>query len=577
MRLRAPAHGGLGRLGLLLILVASLGTWSTPARGAGECLTQEPEGRAYRVILCIEQPASGASLTGMVPASATVTVEGAQLGVRSLVFYLDDAYLLTDFEEPFEFVIPSERFVDGPHTLAFEAFLRDDLLTERASVAVTFSNGTITPPLNTNRFEPRAPAPVPGKPYVVAAVGDGAGGEATATRVTDLIKSWDPSMMLYLGDVYEKGTPTEFLNWYGTESVGYGQFRAITNPTIGDHEFVDDKAPGYFDYWDNVPFYYSFDAAGWHFVSLDATGHSASAASDGAQYQWLEADLRAHAGECTLAFFHRPVFSIGPHRSSSSSSSFSMRPIWSLLRAHSVALVLTGNDHDYQRWQPLDGEGNPDPDGVIEMVVGTGGHGIRGFAGSDPRMVAGSDSPDQAYGALRLQLGPRGAAFAFQNIAQTVLDEGAFACPGTAPDAAPPSAPGDLAASVSSPTRAALSWTAATDDALVTTYVIERDGTEIGRTDSMTTGFEDRTLQPQGTYAYSVRAVDIAGNLSDPDNATVTTPALATVRPIAFPSISSAPEDVAAGDGPPAWLLVVGGGALIAAFVVFLRPRRAIG
>ena len=267
----------LGRIGLLFFLVAliaNLATWSSPARGADDCMTQEPAGRSYRVILCFAQPANGTSISGMAQVSATVTVEGAQLAVRSVVFYLDGVYVLTDFEAPYEFVLPSARFVDGQHSLDFEATLRDDLLTERASVAVIFRNDTKSPPVNTKEFVPRAPAAAPGRPYVVAAVGDGAGGEAASTRVTDLIKSWDPTMMLYLGDVYEQGTPTEFLNWYGTPDKLYGQFRDITNPTIGDHEFEAGKAPGYFDYWDNVPYFYSFDAAGWHFVSIDATGHS---------------------------------------------------------------------------------------------------------------------------------------------------------------------------------------------------------------------------------------------------------------------------------------------------------------
>ena len=570
MKWRARAHRRVGRIGLLFLLIATLGIRSTPARGVDDCVTQEPEGKPYRVILCIEQPAGGASVSGTQQVSMSVTVEGAQLGVRSIVTYLDDAYLLTDFEEPYEFVLPSERFVDGAHSLEFEAVLRDDLLTERASVALTFSNGTTSPPQNTNRFAPRTPPAVPGKPLIVAAVGDGAGGEAASVHVTDLIKSWDPAMMLYLGDVYEQGTPTEFLNWYGTETELYGQFRDITNPTIGDHEFEEGKAPGYFDYWDNVPFYYSFDAAGWHFVSIDATGHSGGLDSDGAQYQWLDADLRAQDGECILAFFHSPVFSIGPHGDTSS-----MRQIWSLLRAHSVAVALAGNDHEYQRWEPLDAYGNPDQGGVIGMVIGTGGHAIRGFAGSDPRMLAGFDDPDQAYGALRLQLGPRGAAFAFENIAQTVLDEGAFACPGTDLDAAPPAAPGEITASASGPTRAELSWSAAVDDTVVTSYIIERDGIEIARTDSMTTGYGDRTLQPEGTYSYSVRAVDLAGRESEPTTTTVTTPSLATVRPIssAPASGSAAPQDSPLGEGPPVWLVAIGAAA-IATVALLLRPRR---
>jgi hypothetical protein len=571
MTWHAAARIRLGQLGLLLALLANVTTFSAPVRGADDCLTQEPGGRAYRVVLCIAKPVGGASVSGAVAVSASVTVEGALLGVRSVVFYLDDAYLLTDFEAPYEFVLPSDRFVDGPHALALEATLRDDLVTDRTSISLTFSNGITAPPQNHGQFVPRAPTGVAGRPFIVAAVGDGAGGETASLQVTDLIKGWDPALLLYLGDVYEQGTPTEFLNWYGTRSEFYGQFREITNPTIGDHEFEGGKAPGYFDYWDNVPLFYSFDAGGWHFVSVDATGHSGSTDSDGPQYRWLDADLAAHTGSCILVFFHRPVFSIGPHGDTGS-----MRHIWALLRAHSVALVLSGNDHEYQRWEPLDADGNPDPDGVIEMVVGTGGHAIKGFAGSDPRMVAGFDDPRQAYGALRLQLGPRGAAFAFENVAQTTLDGGAFACPGSAPDAAPPSVPTNLAAAATGPTRATLSWAAASDDSLLTGYIIERDGTEVARTDSMTTTYEDRTLQPEGSYAYSVRSLDIAGNESERTRVTVATSALATVRPIASIPASGGGEldGTADGQGPSAWLVIaIAVALLVGAAAVLMRAR----
>jgi hypothetical protein len=193
-------------------------------------------------------------------------------------------------------------------------------------------------------------------------------------------------------------------------------------------------------------------------------------------------------------------------------------------------------------------------------------------------MLAGFDDPDQAYGALRLQLGPRGAAFAFENIAQTVLDEGAFACPGTDPDAAPPAAPGEITANATGPTRAELSWSPAVDDTVVTSYVIERDGTEIARADSMSTRYQDRALQPEGTYSYAVRAVDLVGNESEPATTTVTTPSLATVRPLssAPASGSATPQEGPLDDGPPAWLLAIIAAAVISGGVLLLRPRRSV-
>lgn len=99
-------------------------------------------------------------------------------------------------------------------------------------------------------YTPYAPAS-PAQLFVVAATGDGASGEAPA--VADEIATRDPSMMLYLGDVYEKGTYTEFSNWYGTPTTYFGKFRSITNPVIGNHEYENGVAPGYFEYWNMDP------------------------------------------------------------------------------------------------------------------------------------------------------------------------------------------------------------------------------------------------------------------------------------------------------------------------------------
>ena len=85
--------------------------------------------------------------------------------------------------------------------------------------------------------------------------------------MVNLISSWNPNLFLYLGDVYENGRPMEFDNWYGKPGAAgtYGQFHSITDPAIGNHEYVGSDISGYEWYWNNVPHYYSYDAGGWHF------------------------------------------------------------------------------------------------------------------------------------------------------------------------------------------------------------------------------------------------------------------------------------------------------------------------
>ena len=110
----------------------------------------------------------------------------------------------------------------------------------------------------------------------------------------------------------------EFFNWYGGQTNNFGTFKSITNPTIGNHEYsASSTAAGYFDYWDNIPNYYSYNAGGWHFISLNSNRTRIGIDSTSAQYQWLQQDLAANSQACTIVYYHHPLFNIGPEGSTS--------------------------------------------------------------------------------------------------------------------------------------------------------------------------------------------------------------------------------------------------------------------
>jgi hypothetical protein len=523
--------GPLRRLAIVFLaggalLVAGLAS-VLPAAAAPGCTTSTTAG--YEVIVCITAPSDGASLSGNVTVTATVSVTGTNPGVRRMVFGLGGQYLLTDYQSPYTFVLPTAKFVDGQPALTVYAIMRDGFESSPASIHVTFGNGITQPPVNTNTFQPSSGTqPAPGQPFVLAVTGDGASGEANALGVTDMLASWDPNLFLYTGDVYEKGAPTEFFNWYGTSSTYFGRLKSVTNPTIGNHEFEAGVAPGYFDYWDNIPNYYSVDAGGWHVVVLNSNSQFGQFGPGSPQYQWLNADLLANQLPCTLVAFHHPVYSVGPQGNTPA-----MNDIWKLLVDRGADVVLTGHDHSYQRWQPLDRNGNVDPTGITQFVVGSGGHAIQSFVRTDPRLAVGADSAPAAYGALRMELNAGGAAYRYEGYkGPTVLDSGALTCSGAAQDTTPPSVPAGLAGSATSSNSVDLSWSASTDNVGVVGYDVKRDGpggqviTPIGTQ----TTFTDTSVSPASTYTYAVRARDLAGNPSDwSSSVDVTTPAVSTV------------------------------------------------
>ncbi|HSM38313.1 MAG TPA: right-handed parallel beta-helix repeat-containing protein, partial [Candidatus Limnocylindrales bacterium] len=440
---------------------------TTPPPAGNACTDSSPNSGGYTVTVCITSPASGASLVGDTQVTATVSVNGSSPGLRKMIFWLGSDYLLTDYQAPFTFTLETTRWADGQRTLLAEAHMRDGFVSDPGAVSTLFANGISQPPPNTGQWTPtQGTAPALGQPFVFAAVGDGADGSINAGRVTDLIASWNPNMFSYVGDVYERGTATEFTNWYGIDT-NYGRFRSITNPVIGNHENLDPNSAGYFDYWDNAPNYYSVDAAGWHLLFIDSTGTFGQTSPSSQQYQWIAADLAANQSPCTMAIYHHPAYTIAP--SYNSGDPGRVQPIWTLLANNGVDVVINGHDHDYQRWMPMDGSGTVTPGGTTEFVVGTGGHGIQGFVRSDSRVAAGFDTSPAAFGALRMELNSAGAAYQFIDVDGIVLDSGSLQCAGSA-DTEPPSVPTNLVASATSSAAVDLSWTGSIDNIGVTAY-----------------------------------------------------------------------------------------------------------
>lgn len=401
------------------VLVAGLLSLAPPSAATDTCRTSAPSSGSYTVTVCFTTPSPGDMLTGTVRVSATVTVSGDRV-VRTLQFFVDTGFVLTDFEAPYAFDLPTERWPEGSHRLKVEATIKGnpDWVSQRALLDVVFDNPGGSPA--TTPFAARTPSPSTGHPLVVAAVADGASGRSMSKKVTDLIASWNPDLLLYAGDVYEEGTPTEFLNWYGRNGSRWSRFRSITNPAVGNHEYRTPGAAGYFDYWGNPPHHYSYDAGGWHFISLDSTFEYGQTASGTPQYEWLRNDLLDNPSSCTIAYFHHPPFSLGDKVVSDR-----LMPIWSLLAKKGVDIVVTGHEHNYIRWKPMDANGHVDPNGATAFVVGTGGHFMYPQLQTDPRVAK---RYAWKYGALRLGLSDGEATFTFVGSDDSELDGGTLVC-----------------------------------------------------------------------------------------------------------------------------------------------------
>jgi hypothetical protein len=189
------------------------------------------------------------------------------------------------------------------------------------------------------------------------------GDEATA-RLLDEI----PGTVFTLGDnAYTSRKGRDPMRCY---DASWGRHKARTRPVPGNHEYEEGYIDEYFDYFGEAAGergkgYYSYNVGPWHIIALNTMIETRPSSSQG---RWLAADLAANAKFCTLAYFHHPRFSSGPHPTSSRA-----KYLWQTLDEHGVDVVVSGHDHIYERFSPLGGDGNPDENGIREFVVGTGG------------------------------------------------------------------------------------------------------------------------------------------------------------------------------------------------------------
>lgn len=248
---------------------------------------------------------------------------------------------------------------------------------------------------------------VPGDRAVVWAVGDGADGGETAREVVARIARGRVDRLLYLGDVYERGTAEEFALNYRTT---YGLLARVTAPVSGNHD-APNEATGYDPYWRSVhgrtpPDWYAFRAAGWTLLALDS---EAAHGEGSAQLRWLRRQVRA-PGTCRIAFWHRPRFSAGRHGDQDD-----MAPVWNALRGR-ARIVVAGHDHDMQRLRPIDG--------ITSFVSGAGGRDL--YLVRLDRRLAFAD--DAHFGALRLRLRRGVADHAFVTAGGRTVDRGRVRC-----------------------------------------------------------------------------------------------------------------------------------------------------
>jgi hypothetical protein len=250
---------------------------------------------------------------------------------------------------------------------------------------------------------------------------DLSGAEATANLLEQI-----PGTVMAVGDLaYPDGTKENFQCYDRT----WGRVKARTRPAPGNHEFHALGQLFYFDYFGAAAGqakdgYYSYELGAWHIVVLNSECRDIGGCDLASrQGHWLQADLAVHPAACTLAYWHKPLFSSGGAHGNDPD----VKPLWDALYHAGADVVINGHDHDYERFAPQNPEGKLDEaHGIREFVVGTGGKNHRPFGIVGPTSQARNAD---AFGVLKLNL--RAGAYDWQFVPEsgkTFTDSGSGTC-----------------------------------------------------------------------------------------------------------------------------------------------------
>ncbi len=261
--------------------------------------------------------------------------------------------------------------------------------------------------------------PAAGQPIEVFAAGDIAGcdtsgDEATADLLDLLVRPG--GTVLALGDLaYPDGSAQNFAQCYDPT---WGRWRQSTLPTPGNHEYNSPGAAPFFAYFaaNNMVSEEGFSFSlrsfrTWWLVILDSNCDEIGGCGPGSPQLHALTDLLSSVADhppetCMLAMWHHPRWSSGSRHGSDDRTDAA----WRALADAGADIVLSGHDHDYERFVPMDGEGRVAPGGLVQFVVGTGGRSLYEFGDILPTSAVHDNS---TYGVLHLTLRPGGYDWEF--------------------------------------------------------------------------------------------------------------------------------------------------------------------
>ena len=277
---------------------------------------------------------------------------------------------------------------------------------------------------------PAPPQPPTSGGAVVLAAGDIQNPVATCAATTRLLRDIPHDAVIATGDLqYQAGSAANFASFF-RPCWGAAAPYAKLFPAPGNHESTKGGYCGEMSGRtavdvcpispDSARQRYEWRVGDWTFYSLDSGTSDSTGDLTAADKAWLDQRLATSATRCQGVYWHHPRFAAGDHGPSTA-----LADDWAdVLMPRRVDLVLNGHNHNYQRFARM-GPNGPDPNGIRQIIVGTGGTALR-TVGTAP---AGREAASSAsFGLLRLDLRAAGYDWRFRPATGTFTDSGSETC-----------------------------------------------------------------------------------------------------------------------------------------------------
>jgi hypothetical protein len=248
------------------------------------------------------------------------------------------------------------------------------------------------------------------------------------------------------GDNEQENVPklSDYQNYFDKT---YGIFvnQGIFRPVRGNHD-VQDAGHGqayseYFDavtHFEDIPiengqmnYNYSYGLGTWHIIGLDQLSQKINKST----LDFLQADLADHSDTlCQLVYWHVPTYSSGLKHGDATD----LIPLNQAEYDAGVDIQINGHDHDYQRFFPINPDGQrDDAKGITTFIAGIGGQDIN--SGSQTSIAQDASAlylgnfpggkDNHAIGVLQFTLHATSADYALYDANNgAVLDRGKVKC-----------------------------------------------------------------------------------------------------------------------------------------------------